>query len=519
MKDKTNIKRKLLTDRNLPNSDQISQRKDFNSINKNYNMIKNGLLKKALLWGGAIVGTAIVVAAIYLNGTTTPVAPKPDNKKQTEVAMDAFVLPPLPGKETAFSTFRICTKTGGIINYKTGSILSIPADAFLTTNNKSISDSIDIKYREFHNPYDIFLSGIPMKYDSAGTQYTFESAGMIEILAFDGNEQLKLNERKPIEITMASSNKDGRFNLYQLDTVTKNWLCKGKDKVMPISDNASPTATSIESKKPIASVKNEEEMIEPTIADPKKFCFSIGYNKKDFPELAAYDNVLFEVTDHKFKPAFYKINWDKISLNNSDTKGVFIVKLKKADSTISVNAKPVFDKENYDNALAKFESKHKQVMEERMQFESENESKLNKVNVQLASYNRRDFAKAAYRKFVIPILGIFNCDYPMPPTPIPLQIMVNFINIPSTDVKQIKYSTIYYIEKGKNTVYRFSKNEPTQINPKGKNLVWTITDKNEIAFFSPLDINKLSKGQPNNIRPVIAKNQEIALAEIRNFSN
>ncbi len=526
MKDKTNVKRKLLTDRNFPNSEKISQRKDLNNIQKNHAMIKKGLLKKALAWGGAIAGTAIIAAAIYLNGITNPVMEKPVEKKQTVEMKEACILPPLQGKETPFSTFRISVKTGGVINYKTGSTLTIPANAFLSSNGKPVSDSIDIKYREYHNPCDIFLSGIPMKYDSAGTQYTFESAGMIEILAFDGNEKLKLKEQSPIEITMASTNDDTRFNIYRLDTISKNWVYLGKDKVTSANNNKTEKNSLPENEKGAPKVVNEEELITPIAADPKKFCFNIGYDKKDFPELAAYDNVLFEGTDNNFKPSFYKINWDKISLLSTDIKGNFIVKLKKADTSISVNAKPVFNKGDYNSALAKFEARHKQVVEVRNRAESEMESKLKKINKDLSNYNRRDFIAASNfrvnRTFSILVLGITNCDNPMPqmiPAQTVAQQLVNLLKQEDRDDKQLQYSTIYIVEKGKNTVFRFSKNEPLLFNPKAQNLIWTITNKNEIAFFPAIDYKKLSLGKQNKLRPVLAKNQETALVKIKTFSN
>lgn len=522
MNDKTNIKRKILTDRNFPNSKQISNQKDFNHIHKNYNMIQKGLLKKVLAWGGAIVGTAIAVVAIYLNQTISPAMQKLDEKEPNEETMETYIRPPFSEKETPFSTYRVCVKMGGIINYETGSTLIIPPNAFLNSNDKSINDSIDIKYREFHNPYDIFLSGIPMKYDSAGIQYTFESAGMIEILAFDGKKQLKLNENTPIEISMVSTNANTDFNLYQLDTLDKNWIYKGKDKVMT-NNNISPIQKSNEDKKTENPVNNNDDLIKPTIADPLKYCFNIGYDKKDFPELAAYDNVLFEVTDHNFNPTFYKINWDKISLLNSDTKGTFIVKLKKADTSITVNAKPVFNKGEYKNALGQFEAKHKQALNEGNLKEVEKGSKLKEINKELSTYNRKGFINAASyrvnRLFSIQSFGIHNIDNPLPPLPPEMSILVNFLNQIDRDTKEIKYSTIYIVEKGKNSIFRFSKNQAIQFNPETQNLIWTITDKNEIAFFQSGDFNKLSVGQQNGIRPVVAKSQEMALTKIRNFSN
>ncbi|MGZ4056260.1 MAG: hypothetical protein ACXVPU_02270 [Bacteroidia bacterium] len=525
---KDNIKRKILKDRNFPDSGQINKHQNFDRIVKDHMMLKKLMMKNIIGWSAGIIGVAIVAGFVLLHkNTDAPLKSKINNAPEL-VKTEAYIQPPFPGKETPLTTYRICTKTGGVIEYPTGSKITIPANAFINQTGKPLGDSIDIKYREFHNPLEIFLSGIPMKYDSAGTNYTLESAGMIEILAFDKGDKLDLNTHTPIEIKMASATDDERFNLYQLDTINKNWIYKGKDKVEKVAENKPAKNEPVENKE-IAnkSLPEQDNMIKPAMSDPQKYCFKIAYEPKDFPELAAYENVLFEVTDNNFKPAYYKINWKKISLYNSDVEGSYIVKLKKADTSISVTAKPVFDKADYSNALAKFEEKHKEASKERDQKELDEKLKISKVNEGLAKYNRNaiikaennmnnaaDFGVRAYRTISIAILGFHNCDSPVPPVP---QYAYTFKNVESGS-KKFVYSTIFLVEKGKNTVFRFSKNEPVNCDPAAKNLMWTITDKNEIAFFRIADYTKLANGAENDIIPVVAKNQEKAFEEIREFS-
>jgi hypothetical protein len=86
------------------------------------------------------------------------------------------------------------------------------------------------------------------------------------------------------------------------------------------------------------------------------------------------------------------------------------------------------------------------------------------------------------------------------------------------ELLKLSYSTVFLVEKGKNTVFRFTKGEPVKLNPAAKNLMWTITDNNELAFFRIADYNKLSNGAENNITPLVAKNQETAFDEIKKFS-
>ncbi len=533
MKD-NNTKRKILKDRSFPNSEQINKHQNFDLINKDYNMIKKLMMKKTILWTVAIVGVVAVTGLLFLNKNTDKQLESTLKNTSDSTKVEEFIQPPVTGAEMPFLAYRISTKNGGVINYPTGSTITIPANAFVNKNGKAVSDSVDVKYREFHNPLEIFLSGIPMNYDSAGVSRVLESAGMIEILAFDKEDKLSLSEQSQIEIKMASATNEERFNLYELDTLTKNWVYKGKDKVEKINETKVSEVKKTSKKVEVQNI----EMVKPVMSDPQKYCFKIGYDKNDFPELAAYENVQFQVTDNSFKPAYFKINWSKISLYSSDEEGSYIVKLKKADTAISVQAKPVFDKADYSKALEKFEERHKTASKERDQKEFDKMAELNKVNSDLGNYNSKDvlraanamrasmnnmnsrnnFVPAAFRTFSVGVLGIHNADFPIMMPILAYSFLRDAIKRVGDDSKKISYNTIFLVEKGKNTVFRFAKGEPVKCNPGAQNLMWTMTDKNEVAFFRIADYSKLIAGSENKILPIQAQSQELAFAEIKEFS-
>lgn len=533
MKD-NNTKRKILKDRSFPNSEQINKHQNFDLIKKDHIMIKKLMMKKVILWTGAIIGVAAVAGVLLLNKNTDKQLESTLKKTSDTLIVEEFIQPPIAGAQMPFSTYRISTLNGGVIYYPTGSIITIPANAFINKNGKSVGDSVDVQYREFHNPLEIFLSGIPMNYDSAGVSRTLESAGMIEILAFDKGDKLSLKEQSKIDIKMASATSEERFNLYELDTATKNWIYKGKDKVEKINETK---ISEVKSAAPKTEIQNVG-MVKPEMSDPQKYCFKIGYDKNDFPELAAYENVQFQVTDNSFKPVYFKINWSKISLYSSDKEGSYIVKLKKADTAISVEAKPVFDKADYSKALQKFEARHKNASQERDQKEFDKLAQVNKVNSDLGNYNSKDvmraanamrtsmnnmnsrnnFAPSAFRTFSIGTLGIHNADFPLMMPILAVSFIREAIKRVGDDSKRISYSTIFLVEKGKNTVFRFAKGEPVKCNPRAQNLMWTMTDKNEVAFFRISDYSKLIAGSENNILPIQAQSQTLAFAEIKEFS-
>jgi hypothetical protein len=109
-----------------------------------------------------------------------------ENKKEIKVVAEPerFIKPPIKGADVPFKEWTVDAAKGDTVYYPTGSIILFPPNSFVDKNGNVITGNVEVKYREFTKPIDFFLSGIPMNYDSAGVQYTFESAGMCEILAY-----------------------------------------------------------------------------------------------------------------------------------------------------------------------------------------------------------------------------------------------------------------------------------------------------------------------------------------------
>jgi len=55
-------------------------------------------------------------------------------------------------------------------------------------------------------------------------------------------------------------------------------------------------------------------------------------------------------------------------------------------------------------------------------------------------------------------------------------------------------------------------------HPNAKNLMRTVTDNNQLAFFRIADYTKLSNGTENNVTPIVARSQDLAFEEIKKFS-
>ena len=128
------------------------------------------------------------------------------------------VQPPIAALQPTMTEYTVNAKKGKTISTGVDTKIIIPPNAFVGRNGNIIIGKVDIQYREFKNPLDIFLSGIPMTIEENGKKEFFQSAGMVEFRANQNGEEIFPNpDGEPIVIEISSSQTDKDFNLYTLD--------------------------------------------------------------------------------------------------------------------------------------------------------------------------------------------------------------------------------------------------------------------------------------------------------------
>jgi hypothetical protein len=136
-----------------------------------------------------------------------------------------FIAPPLPGININDTTYVVNSSEENVLIYSSGTELTIPKNAFVK-DSEQYDGEVKIFYREFRNPVDIMLSGIPMNNVEKADTNLFQSAGMYEIWAFSNtNEKLSLRENAQINIAFMPTNfsEDAQYKFYSLDTSSGNW--------------------------------------------------------------------------------------------------------------------------------------------------------------------------------------------------------------------------------------------------------------------------------------------------------
>ncbi len=387
-------------------SEQIDSHKNFDELLKKFNTATQPESTPPVesapryRW----IYPVLAMAAAGLIGVLMMVlnpAPKADKAAEAKAyfAAQPFINPPIKTLKPTYQTQRTDANQGGTYVYENGSTVVVPPAAFVNGQGGLVEGPVEIKYREFHDYVDFFISGIPMNYDSMGTSYHLESAGMIEIYAEQNGERLAMNPGKEIAIKLvhdiyAAPGDPLDFNIYHLDTDQRNWVYKGKNnlEIIPDGNAIAPVSAEDQATKnfeaQLDELKKEEKQelakIEATIpkpaapvapvqSDPSARVFNMeftedmiqaGATDNDLDEQRAalrdlqeqYDNILWQVAPGQ--PDFNdnaasNINWVDMKLRKLNNRDYELTLIGSANQ-MKVKVNPVLTGADYQEAMTEF---------------------------------------------------------------------------------------------------------------------------------------------------------------------
>lgn len=248
-----------------------------------------------------LVATALIFAAC--KSTTTEEITDIENPTETI----STVVQPINDLQNPASIFTIVSDIESKIELPNGGSIEVPAGAFVDKDGKGVSGKVDVEWAEFHSLTDIMLSGIPMKYDSAGVEYNFVSGGMFTINAKQSGENIFVKEGENLKVNLASMDDTPCYNFYQLDEKTGDW---SYDK----TDVATPIASSENVKEEVETLKKED----PVLIDAE-----VDYS--EFSELSSKDIVAWKATEKLTLDEKRRIkNYVSMLSLQKDDKGYFL---------------------------------------------------------------------------------------------------------------------------------------------------------------------------------------------------
>jgi hypothetical protein len=442
---------------------------------------------------------------------------KADKEKDEQLN---FINPAFKEFNIPFEEFSFDSQSGDTIFCENGTILLFPPSSFVDNKGNIIKGKVNISYREFSNPIDFFVSGIPMNYDSANTKYFFESAGMCEIYATKENVPVFVNPENKPEVNLVSNNKGENFNLYYLDTLQKKWINNINNIPADVIENS-------KAKIKYTEISNQSLVppIKPSKSDSSKPIIEIDVAKGSVAELQAYNNMKFEIVNG-IKSSIKSdtdTEWEDIKLKKGDKPGTYNAIFIKGKKKTSYLVRPVFEGKSYEEALKVFEIKqieYEQLKEKRKENEKlqnekiakENE-RISKLNLLIEARNKvidkrnkeilNEIKKAneakqvrieehkkqlekeekeafknggeamnsqVIRTFYLERFGVWNCDHPILQSGVSL-----YSKFKDYAGNEIHFSKITLVNKSFNGLFALS-NPNIKVNPKIEYMIWSIQD-------------------------------------------
>ncbi len=423
--------------------EEIARHKNFDKLLNKYQQApqKRPLLRRLVYMGSGLAAAIILVffaVQAFLNKGNSPSASE-------YFAIQPFVNPPLDHIKPNFNTFDIDAAKGGVFENPGGSKLTVPEAAFVSDAGIPVKGAVTLHYREMHDFVDFFLSGIPMTYDSAGVQYTLESAGMIEIFAEQDGKKVNMAPGKSIGVALVSRvnaapslDVPDNYNIYKLNVEKRKWEYREIDRMNFLYDDLaeqSPDAFN-----PLNATRNElrekmqaiqvteatematiessipkpQEPIQPQKATRSDHVFDLDFSdlrnqnatgeyaetQRELAELyQQYEKMLWQVspestiTPDQLKQGFSQVTGISIrKLNARD----FELTLSKKDTQLVVVANPVLSGSDYVNAIKEFNKEYaiwgQQIAEREKQLKTQKEELLAKIAEQ------KKLAKLAYEE-------------------------------------------------------------------------------------------------------------------------
>ncbi|MBO9698809.1 MAG: hypothetical protein J7604_01300 [Sporocytophaga sp.] len=227
-------------------------------------------------------------------------------KKETPV-----VIAPFEKVNVPYETFEIVGEEGGEFISQRGTKIVIPAKAFVDKSGELINERVLIKYRQLDNAADIFLSGLPMNYDSTGERL-LETAEVIEIKAFVRNQPVFLSSGSKIDLKYtAPAPLTSDYGVYHFDTLNLVWQ---------YSDDYSAE------KLPAFEVGNQKYLSKVRLRKEDLFLFDLEIDQNDYPELKEFKDLKWayigdnDKIDPRKNSWAFKILWTKTQLKLIDKK-------------------------------------------------------------------------------------------------------------------------------------------------------------------------------------------------------
>jgi hypothetical protein len=398
----------------------------------------------------------ILVSAILLAASCNMSNIETQSYKRQEKAIER----PLSHIKEQATVLNVDPHQGGEFYLKTGTVLTIPQNAFVDQQGNPLTEPVQIKMQEFHSASEILLSGITMHYEENGVNESFESAGMFSIEGSCEGKEIKVAEGKSLNLELASRTDDFSYDFFQLDTATANWVKVG-------ATSAIENRVKKNLKDSIEKIANAPSKIEiPEMMEAGAVLLDIDVDYRKYPQLKDFYGLAWQVDSSENVSEISNAVWEQTTLVSTG-KGLkgFKLMLSAQDQIKEVKVQPVISKQERERLEKKIAEARKTEAEEREKFLAD----ANKKYESIANFQRN----VAINGF-----GVFNCDRAMKYEE-PITLEPTFF----LEGKQLTQLPPYYLISNDNSAVS-QYHSSFKIDAKRKNSLLFLLGEGQMAFVS-----------------------------------
>ena len=226
-------------------------------------------------------------------------------KKMEPIKEYALFEKPIEKVDVPIQKLKLIAEQGDTIYLANDTKIIVPANAFVGKNGKAIRGAVEIDFQEYHSDAEVILSGIPMKYDSAGTSYSLETDGMFKISGKQKGERIEIAPKKLLTVFTKSYKEDTPcFNHYTQNKEGEWKYKKTKERVLNSENEISKELTKIKK------------------LDKEAVSIDFYLNTSKYPELSQFKNISWmyngDKPDTLKLKLMSKIRWNDFELKKTD---------------------------------------------------------------------------------------------------------------------------------------------------------------------------------------------------------
>jgi len=516
--------------KNKISAEKALKHKDFNKVLSKYNRLRRPFYRSPKFLSMVAVSTIVIMLIFmvdekkaYSNGSYTAAYHSPIGIPVEHELIKLTIEKDKP--------IQVITNGGTLIN--------IPENTLVDSAGNLVTGKVDLKYRDFLDQKEVFLSGVPMNYDSNGVNMNFKSGGMFEMLAYQNENPLFIADDKKVKVDLASMQVEDDYNIYYLSPDEKKWVYKNRDKdgftkeeIAKVEEslkghpkNLNKQNLKAEKDRLNDSLRNihQQAPADPIKLDVNKHSFDIKADFNEFPILNAFKKVKFQVSDNdkNFHPKYAEHQWYDVNIEKAKIQNEYTVCFSDYVKSVCFDVVPVFEGENFEKAKAMHEALYNNFLanvDSLEEYQKELRKQLAKEAEELAEMERlalikeremqrlalieekeiqrqekerqkqlqemAEVNKKIYREFEINKFGVWNSDRPQL-LPSEQKTTPRFVD---NQQQEINVDRAFLVMLDKNTVINFYAADLANglpYNPGENYTLWTvIPEKNAVGIVS-----------------------------------